>query len=502
MEDQFPMIDSIVLGAGHANIIGHLPKDKITLDQVSKKMSLEKSDVGSFGLFDNSTPNYTTYYPDVTAEDLKPKDEDFIYPVFRLLSNVIVHKKHNPIEFPAKVLRASMGMLVGQTVNIDHETALGNAIGTILEVSWQESYKDKSGIIVPAGINGMLKLDGKSNPRIARGVMMEPPMIHSNSVTVRFKWEPSHLMEDMDEFWSKLGTYDEKGEMYRRIVTEVVAYSETSLVNHGADPYAKLIKNGKIVNPEMADMFYSFKAENGEEKHESKFFMIDYKNNLSELSMSAQNNVEDEEEDDSTTLDDVNNKQSKLIQMKQQLLQLCLIMGISDEATLTEENWLDTVKEKFSVLNEKAGTADTLQAKIDELTQSNETLTTENTSLKANAAIGESALKVARDEALRLYNLAKGDNVDEAMQNVIANSSYENAITFQTQFAQDTEEEFAATCSDCGSSNVTRASAKSEEEEEDNEEFAEKSDADVVANMRRMKNGVKASFIESESTKS
>lgn len=502
MDEQFPLIDSIILAAGHSAIIGHVPEGKFTLKDVGAKQVLEQKDIASLGLFDNSTPNYTTYYPDVTAEDLNPQDAEFIYPVFRLLSNVIVHKRYNPIEFPAEVLKKSMKMLVGQTVNVDHETALGNAIGSIVEVEWQESYKDASGVVVPAGINGKLKIDGKSNPRIARGVLMDPPSIHSNSVTVRFKWEPSHTMEDMDEFWSKLGSYDENGEMYRRIVTEIVAYSETSLVAHGADPYAKLIKDSKIINPKMADMFYSFK-QNGEEVKESKYFMIDYKDNLSELSMSAANTGEAKNEDESTTPKNVNNKHTNKTSMKQQLLSLCLILGISDESTLTEENWLDTVKEKFSILTEKAGTADTLQAKIDELTQSNEMLTTENTSLKANAEIGEAALKEARDEALRLYNLAKGDAADEAMQGVIANSSYENALTLQKQFATDTEEEFAATCSDCGSSNVTRASSKSEEEEEEgSEEFKIKEDKDVVANMRKKKNGVKASFIESESTES
>ena len=93
--------------------------------------------------------------------------------------------------FNRDVLKKSMQMLIGQTINIDHEIAVGNAIGAVSEVFWQPAYKTKSGIEVPAGINAVLKIDGKSNPRIARGVMMDPPSIHSNSVTVRFKWEPS-----------------------------------------------------------------------------------------------------------------------------------------------------------------------------------------------------------------------------------------------------------------------------------------------------------------------
>lgn len=59
-------------------------------------------------------------------------------------------------------------------------------------------------------------------------------------------------MED-GEFYQKLGTYDSKGEMVRRIVTEVVRYLETSLVSHGADSFAQKIgSDGKIVNPTFA----------------------------------------------------------------------------------------------------------------------------------------------------------------------------------------------------------------------------------------------------------
>ena len=45
-------------------------------------------------------------------------------------------------------------------------------------------------------------------------------------------------MED-NEFYQKLGTYDSKGVMVRRMVTEIVRYLETSLVSHGADSFAR-----------------------------------------------------------------------------------------------------------------------------------------------------------------------------------------------------------------------------------------------------------------------
>lgn len=138
-------------------------------------------------------------------------------------------------------------MLLGQTVNCDHETNIGNAIGAVSQVMWQESYKDGH-FTIPAGINGILKIDGKANPRIARGILMEPPSIHSNSVTVQFKWDKSHPGMEDGEFYQKLGTYDSKGEMVRRIVTEVVRYLETSLVSHGADSFAqRLVQMVKLL---------------------------------------------------------------------------------------------------------------------------------------------------------------------------------------------------------------------------------------------------------------
>ena len=70
-------------------------------------------------------------------------------------------------------------MLVGQTVNCDHSTDVANAIGSVKQTFWQESFK-QDGIVIPAGINGVLKIDAKANPRLARGILMDPPSIHSN----------------------------------------------------------------------------------------------------------------------------------------------------------------------------------------------------------------------------------------------------------------------------------------------------------------------------------
>ena len=88
--------DTVILIGGHALILGHKP-EKLTLNQVQKKIEEEKMYFASLSLFERATPNYTTYYPDVTEEDLQPTPGEFIEPVFRILSEVTVHKKYNPI---------------------------------------------------------------------------------------------------------------------------------------------------------------------------------------------------------------------------------------------------------------------------------------------------------------------------------------------------------------------------------------------------------------------
>lgn len=238
--------------AGYSLIMGNKP-DAITPEMIEKKLSMNGGiDLNKLGLFDSSTPNYTTYYPDVTAADLAPQEADFIYPVFRMLSMTIVNADSSPIDFGKPgVLKAAMPLAVGISINADHETALGNAMGAVKEVFWQNSYTDpQTGQLVPAGFNGVFKIDGKSNPRIARGIMMDPPSIHSNSVTVRFKWEKSHPNLTDEEFYMKWGEKDSEGKLIRKVATELIMFRETSLVGLGADPYAQVTNaGGKILDP-------------------------------------------------------------------------------------------------------------------------------------------------------------------------------------------------------------------------------------------------------------
>ena len=270
-------IGTLRLHSGHSVVVSHIP-DKVQLETLGKIASNEKRANASFGLFDTATPNYQTYYPDVTADDIKPNDDQYIKPVYRLLSAVVVHKNSNPIDFSKPgVLKASMPLLLGQTVYPDHEPSIGNALGVVSEVSWQDGY-ELEGVQVPAGIIGTLKIDAKSHPAVARNIMMDPPAIHSNSVTVQFNWEPSHPEMETDDFWDKLGSYDQEGQLIRRIVTKVLRYTETSLVPHGADPFAKILDdNGNMVLPKYAESVYNLSERTPQDKRKRVMFFMDFK---------------------------------------------------------------------------------------------------------------------------------------------------------------------------------------------------------------------------------
>ena len=104
-------VDTIRLCGAHSLILGHRP-EKLKMEDVNKKLEQDPQDIGNFGLFDTSSPNYTTYYPEVTAKDLNPTDEDFVEPIFRMISNVTVNHRFNPIHFPADVLKKNMYKLI------------------------------------------------------------------------------------------------------------------------------------------------------------------------------------------------------------------------------------------------------------------------------------------------------------------------------------------------------------------------------------------------------
>lgn len=464
--------DTAILVGGHALILGHKP-GKLSVDQIQKKVEDGAIDFAKLGFFD-STPNYTTYYPDVTEEDLKPTDGEFIEPIFRVLSAVTVHKRWNPIFFSEAVLKKSMYKLIGLTINVDHEMAVGYAIGSIKSVEWQKAYT-ANGIKIPAGINGVYKIDGKSNPRLARGIMMDPPSIHSNSVTVNFAWKKSHSKMDDNEFYNKLGTYGKDGKLVQRIVTDVAAYHETSLVSHGADPFSQRVKDGKIVNPEYAgSQYWTTDTANKAKEIHNACFAYDWKD--------CESFKEDFILTTGTTIPNaININNDKQIENMEDTLRFLETFFGLEANSLTEENYQEKLGEiDFVALKAKAEKdpdpikildlegLEAIEAEITALRAFKKTVPEDLSTQISLATVGQVAIDELKAETKRLYGLVAGEGKeDAAILAVIEGADYKTLQSLYKQYDKTTDGEFNFECTDCGSHNVTRASAKPASEEDE-----------------------------------
>lgn len=459
-------MESMIIGSGHTIMAGFLPKGvepQTFSENFYKWNHVSQESVEKLGLF-GSDIDYNTYYPGLTKEDLTPNSEEFIEPVFRLLSSTIVSKNWNPTDFGQPgVLKASMKLLLGQTVNCDHSTDIGNAIGSVSQVMWQEAYKEGN-FVIPAGINGVLKIDGKANPRIARGILMDPPSIHSNSVTVQFKWDKSHPGMDDRDFWNKLGTYDEKGNMIRKVVTEVVRYLETSLVSHGADSFAQKIgEDGKIINPEFAKRTWTSFAEYQEDTKKAYYF-TDFKDDYKSF-----------QESNDTPENNINplntNKKESTMTLAEFLESLYgdNMLSLAEGQEKTAEVALQMVKDLVHGKND-------LQAKVDNLTTEKNTLAeqvsnkeAEIANLTAMATVGKNHIASLRETTVANYKKLKGDAADETIITMLnaETTGLQTLISLNKDYQAQLEEKFPLTCSHCGSHDISRGSSVQEPDKND-----------------------------------
>jgi hypothetical protein len=476
-------VDTIVLKAGHSIMVPNLPKD-IKLEEFNQKfLKKDPQSIEQFGFFGS---DYNTYFPGVNKEDFNPEDGEFIEPVFRLLSNCIVSKNWCPTEFPEQVLKDSMPLLIGQTVNCDHETSIGNAIGSVKSVYWQDAYKigDKT---IPGGINGVLKIDGKANPRIARGINMDPPSIHSNSVTVQFEWVPSHEFEDPYEFYEKMGTYDKEGKLIRRIAKRIISYKETSLVAHGADPYAQLIKDGKIINPTYADSVYSSFSENVKEKLvNGQMAEVDYKNILS---LSDNTHIINNKGEQQSLIN--NNPTKEMNKELKEFLESLFgegLLKLSEGAQPSAELVISGIKQ---MVQENQELVQTKTNQINEVNSLKEQVSNLQAEAKTNASfieIGKNYFKEVKDDTVASYKKLAGENPDTNILTLIESiTSLDTLKSLQNNYKQSLEEKFPLQCSDCGSHNISRGSAVKSNNEGENSNSEKKSTQEVLDTISKTK---------------
>lgn len=459
-------LDSMVIGQGHTIMAGYIPEAvgaKAFSENYYKWKNPTPDSIAQFGFWGGDI-DYNTYYPNLDKSELTPKDEEFIEPMFRLLSETIVSKNWNPTDFGQNgVLKASMKMLLGQTVNCDHETNIGNAIGAVSQVMWQESYKDGS-FTIPAGINGILKIDGKANPRIARGILMEPPSIHSNSVTVQFKWDKSHPQMEDNEFYQKLGTYDSKGVMVRRIVTEIVRYLETSLVSHGADSFAQKIgSDGKIINPTFAKRTWASYEEYRDDKSKQYFF-TDYKSDLTSYQEKNDTQGSFNDNDAKDNHSNKNNMNEELLKFLESLFGDNMLT-LEEGKEMNQENVIACIQTLVSSRNELQTSVDNLTTEKTSLTEQITNLNAEVANLKEMATVGKNHIASLRENAVETYKKLMGDKVDETIVTMLnaETTGITTLISLTKDYQARLEEKFPLTCAKCGSKDVNRASSVSED---------------------------------------
>lgn len=183
--------------------------------------------------------------------DVLPRDGDYISVNFRALSKTVV-PGHWLDWTKDDVLEQSVELLRGATVYPNHDfTDVNNWLGSVANVAWDAEGKASDGV---PGINAQYKIDALMNARIARGLLMKPPAIHSTSMTVLFEFEYSHpdiALESKWKFFDLLGE-EVEGSIVRLIVSRIVEYWEASLVFQGADRLAKQYTDDE--EPEFSEM--------------------------------------------------------------------------------------------------------------------------------------------------------------------------------------------------------------------------------------------------------
>lgn len=466
-------IGEVRLASGHSLILGTLR---------NRESFQVHNDLSAFGLLHLGADDIMEQYASLAhnLEELEEVDlknlPAVINPIYRGLSEVIVRKNFDPIDFSEPgVLKSSMHKMKGQSVYTNHFAYVGNEVGSVKDVLWEKSY-EVNGIKIPAGFNLHMNIDALSNPKLARGILMDPPSIHSNSVTVTFAWEQSHPKMEYNDFRSKVGTIGNDGKLIRRVATDINNYFETSLVSHGADPYAKQVRGGKIVTPEMSQTRDSFSIELGKSDN---FHFFSYKDEAS-FSLTAESLTGEE----NTIPADINNNddnKKQFVMNKNLAILLAALVGFSFEenvAKLSDTDFEADPKNVEGLLSALEANADALKAfpglqgQIDSLTEENNGLKTKVTELEAagDSSPDKATLDAYKanllQETLSHHTILNNGEAEPTIQKTLEGAELATLQAFHKTFKTQLESTFPLTCQDCNSHNVTRASAAAGEGED------------------------------------
>lgn len=429
--------------------------------------------------------------PNIPA-DLMPKAEDFVQIPFRLLSaTTVAAGTWRATDFSNEsLLKASLKKLEGKPVYTEHNTSLDNWAGMVQKTMWSESSV-MNGMVIPAGINGMLAIDAKSKPQILRGILAKG--IFSNSVTVVFDWKPSHTFEDEYTFRRMVGSLAEDGNMIRRVVTAIHDYYESSLVFLGADPYAKLIdEGGNLVNVDKVNTYKAglslssdvAKKELGENKLSIPSALSKEVVTLSstKVTKSTPNNDIDMKKEviDAilalTGLKDANEVTVETVNKLTLKANVEALEGYKAtaekamslaQAVKADANDFDAFsKEHTFVSTTQLEALKTAEAKATTLEATVASLTTEKAELATKAALAEGIIDTQRKEVERLYKasvaLTNGTPNDSVIA-LIGKANFDELSGLAQQYGGANLSLFKGTCVDCGSDKLSFQSSKKDD---------------------------------------
>lgn len=464
----------------------YVPLDKSTQEKLAEIRS-------KFGWINS---DYRQSVPSA-IEDAIAKPEDFIPFMFRHITATIVGAgTWKATEFTPAVLKAARKKLEFKPAYVNHEVEVSNNIGLTGQAVFTDTFTSNDGIIVPAGLDAPIWIDGKLHTDLTRKLSAYPkPHIQSVSIGVLYKWEPSHSFtdsvgnEDDYAFENRIGTMVD-GKMVRRIVTEIVDIFETSLVFMGADPYAKIIdEKGQLVNIDVSSIAgKSVFSQDPLSKYykETGCFFISEESSLDKqkaLYLSEQiftrepktgnskNNNEmakikivGKQADFSKEALDALTAQKFEVEFVEQVDSTELTKKETEIQTLTKDKKTaeDALKVATdSLTSEKAITAE--YAKIipaDKIAEFAKEVELEK--VTDFARTGKTLLVKKREELVRLYKLKAGADVNADLVKTMETSEGAALDALLQDYGSKLYNEYGGSCKSCGSNEITFKKSKAE----------------------------------------
>lgn len=132
---------------------------------------------------------------------------------------------------------------------------------------------------------------------------------------------------------------------------------------------------------------------------------------------------------------------------------------------ITENNFSEQLAiyleaQNKAALSKQQTEMDSVSAKLTEAATKLAALEVTLKELEPKAALGTKYLDDERKEAVRLYRLAKGEQISDAILKTLEKADLEIAQAFKQEFKKEAEVKFPTRCGRCGSTQVSRQSSQ------------------------------------------